>query len=134
MGSRCNTCSAKECQNSANPVSAFLVNIPTTVVLAVLTNYLQSVISRAGDRKTQIRAKNNIIIIDKSTHIAVGLNGGNVSKGEFADMGKRRQAAVTEFGRALDLTSPFPEPRRPVAYGTRSSSSSSILFSASINS
>lgn len=95
----------------SNPVYAFLLGIPTSIVFNIVSNYIQRSIDKW---KQPEEIKNNIIIINQNTTEIINLNQKIISKSEINDKLKKAKKLKDEFDKCFSLKSPYVNLPTPI--------------------
>lgn len=95
----------------SNPVYAFLTGIPVSVIVNIISNYVQ----RAIDKWNQPdEIKNNIIIISNESRQVIDANQKVISLSEINDKKTKSKKYKEEFDKCFSLVSPYKNLPTPI--------------------
>ena len=92
----------------ADPFNQILINIPLSIAVGLVTNWLQKILDKRKDLKLGKKHGSNVIVNDIQQNKIQNAFTKNVLRGEINDKKKKRRTVVREFEKCLKTKSPIP--------------------------
>lgn len=98
-----------------DPVYMYLTSSATAIITTLVANSFQKIIDKWGNNKTNTNDnRNNIIIINNSTHETINFLNKHIPRNEIADKRRKVKKKIQGFTKCFSKVSPYPELPTPI--------------------
>lgn len=101
----------------SDPVIMFLVGIPSSIILNIVSNYIQRLLDRDKGVEVKINVKNFVVIENQNNHY--DCRGGRIKTKEFKKLVENGKLTKESFGRQFAKQPPYFDKPVPMFYEHR---------------